>query len=148
MLFRRHTVLPTVLAAVVMFGVSFLWHGVVLKDLEDLHVPLTLYFVLAGLVHLCIGFVLTIATHKAIEYEWISLNGPFPLMAFLLGAAFGFFVFLLIFVLGVSFTKGGVVHIVVDIVWQMVEQGLGGLAVSLGLIYDMRQSFLEDERAR
>jgi hypothetical protein len=37
--------------------------------------------------------------------------------------------------------------VVVDILWQMVEQGLGGLIVSLGLIYDMHRSFLESERA-
>lgn len=148
MFLRRFILLPTLLAAVVMFGVSYLWHGVILKDLQDLQIPLTLYLVLSGIVHLCIGLVLTIGTHKAIEYEWISLKGPFPLMTFLIGSASGFFVFLVIFILGISFTKGGVVHVVVDILWQMLEQGLGGLAVSLGIIYDMRQSFLEDERAQ
>ena len=148
MFLRRFILLPTILAAVLMFGVSYLWHGVILKDLQDLHIPLTLYLILSGLVHLGLGLMLTICTHKAIEYEWISLKGPFPLMAFLIGAASGFFVFLVIFVLGIGFTKGGVVHVVVDILWQMLEQGLGGLAVSLGIIYDMRQSFLEDERAQ
>jgi hypothetical protein len=148
MFLRRFILLPTLLATVVMFGVSYLWHGVILKDLQDLQIPLTLYLILSGIVHLCIGLVLTVCTHKAIEYEWISLKGPFPLMAFLIGAASGFFVFLVIFILGISFTKGGVVHVVVDILWQMLEQGLGGLAVSLGIIYDMRQSFLEDERAQ
>jgi hypothetical protein len=39
-----------------------------------------------------------------------------------------------------------VVHIAVDILWQMVEQGIGGLMVSLGIIYDMHKSFLESER--
>ena len=37
-------------------------------------------------------------------------------------------------------------HIVVDILWQMLEQALGGLMVSLG-IYDMHRAFLEHERA-
>jgi hypothetical protein len=38
-------------------------------------------------------------------------------------------------------------HVVADILWQMIEQGMGGLAVSLGIIYDMHKSFLEQERA-
>jgi hypothetical protein len=46
-----------------------------------------------------------------------------------------------------SFAKSGAVHMLVDVLWQMVEQGVGGLMVSLGIIYDMRQSYLEAERA-
>ncbi len=147
MLFRRHILLPWLLSTVMMIILSFLWHGVVLMDLQELRVPVTLYSVLAVLVYLVIGLVLTFCTHKAIEYEWISLKGPFPFMSFLIGAAVGFFVYLLIFGLGMSFAKPGVVHIAADVLWQMLEQGIGGLMVSLGIIYDMRQSFLEDERA-
>lgn len=147
MLLRRYILLPWLLSTVVMLGMSFLWHGVVLMDLQELRVPLTLYSILAVLVYLVVGLGLTIFTHKAIEYEWISLKGPFPLMSFLLGAVAGFFVYLVIFVLGMSFAKPGVVHIAVDILWQMFEQGLGGLMVSLGIIYDMRETFLENERA-
>jgi hypothetical protein len=36
--------------------------------------------------------------------------------------------------------------VLVDVLWQMVEQGIGGLAVSLGIIYDLHQRFLEQER--
>jgi len=147
MLFRRYILLPWLLSTAVMLGLSFLWHGVILVDLQDLRIPLTLYSILATLVYLVIGLVLTLCTHKAIEYEWISLKGPFPLMSALIGAAVGFFVYLVIFVFGMSFAKPGVVHIAVDVLWQMLEQGVGGLMVSLGIIYDMRQSFLEDERA-
>ena len=55
--------------------------------------------------------------------------------------------YLVIFVLGMSFAKHDVVHVAVDVIWQMFEQSLGGLAVSLGIIYDMRERFLEQERA-
>jgi TRAP-type mannitol/chloroaromatic compound transport system permease small subunit len=56
-------------------------------------------------------------------------------------------VYLVIFVLGMSFAKNGMAHVVVDIIWQMVEQSIGGLMVSLGIIYDMHQRFIEQERA-
>ncbi len=144
---RRFILLPWLLSAAVMFGLSYVWHGLVLSDLQELKIPQPLYHVLAAVIYLVLGLAITIATHKAVQYEWISLKGAFPVMVMLLAAAIGFFVFLLIFVLGMSFTKPGMMHVVVDILWQMFEQGIGGLAVSLGMIYDMHKRFLEQERA-
>lgn len=147
MIFRRHILLPWLLAAVVMYGLSYLWHGVILSDFQDLKIPKPLYLSLAAVVYLVLGLAQTLLTHKAVEHEWISLKGPFPLTAMLLSAPVGFFVYLVIFTLGMSFAKHGIEHIVVDVVWQMLEQAIGGLMVSLGIIYDMHQRFLEQERA-
>lgn len=146
MTWGRHIYVPWLFSSILMFLLSYLWHGIILSDLQELGIPKTLYLVLSAMLYILIGFALTLAVHKAIQYEFISLKGAFPFMSFLLGAAVGFVVFLVIFVLGFSFTKHGVVHVVVDILWQMLEQGLGGLAVSLGIIYDMHQRFLEQER--
>ncbi len=129
-----------------MFGLSYLWHGVALNDLQELTIPLSLYFCLAALIYLVIGLAFTLAVHKAIQYEWISLKGAFPFYSTLIGAAGGFFVYLVIFVLGMSFAKAGMMHVMADVLWQMFEQGMGGLAVSLGIIYDLRQTFLETEQ--
>jgi hypothetical protein len=147
MLLRRYILLPWLLSGVVMYGLSYLWHGIILNDLDELRIPHALYFILAGVVYLVLGLGLTISVHKAIQYEWISLKGPFPAMCMLLAAAVGFFVYLVIFVLGMSFAKSGAMHVVVDALWQMVEQALGGLTVSLGIIYDMHRRFMEQERA-
>ena len=65
-----------------------------------------------------------------------------------IGAAVGFVVYLLVFILGMSFASREMVHIVVDILWQMLEQGLGGLMVSFGLMYDMHRTFMDAERAK
>ncbi len=130
-----------------MYTLSYAWHGLFLQDLVDLKVPLTLYLVLAAVVYLLIGLLLTLAAHKAIELEFISLKGAFPMKTTMLGGVFGFFVFLLLFILGMSFTKNEVTHILADALWQMFEQGIGGLGVSLGIIYDLHQTFLEQERA-
>ncbi len=129
-----------------MFILSYLWHGVALNDLQELTVPKSLYFSLCVVVYLVIGLALTIGMHKAIQYEWVSLKNAFPLFSVMVGSAVGFFVYLLIFVLGMSFAKNGMVHVFVDVLWQMFEQGMGGLAVSLGIIYDMRQTYLETEQ--
>jgi hypothetical protein len=147
LLLQRHILAPWFAAAVTMFGMSYVWHGIALTDLEELRIPLTLYFLLAGLVYIGLGLLLTFAVHEAIRREVISLKHAFPFAAFLLGAVVGFCVYLVIFVLGMTFTKHGMMHFVVDILWQMAEQALGGLAVSLGIIYDMHKRFLEQERA-
>ncbi|MCB0763132.1 MAG: hypothetical protein R2815_10390 [Flavobacteriales bacterium] len=144
---KRGILVPWLLSGALMFGLSYLWHGIALRDFAELKVPLALYLALAAIVYLVIGLGITLITHKAIEYEWISLKRAFPLMTMLLSAAVGFFVYLVIFVLGMSFAKHDVVHVAVDVIWQMFEQSLGGLAVSLGIIYDMRERFLEQERA-
>lgn len=147
MLLRRFIILPWLLSSAVMFGLSYLWHGQVLSDLQEVRVPLPLYFILAAVVYLILGLTLTMGVHKAVQSEWISLKRAFPFTSMLLGAVLGFVVYLVIFVLGMSFAKSGAVHMVVDALWQMMEQALGGLTVSLGIIYDMHQRFLEQERA-
>lgn len=147
MLLRRHILLPALLSGAVMYLISWLWHGLALHDLDELSVPMTLYFTLAGVVYMLLGFALTFAVHTALQHEWISLKHGFPLASGLVGSIVGFVVYLVIFVLGMSFAKGGMVHVVADVLWQMFEQAVGGLCVSLGIIYDMHKRYLETERS-
>ena len=147
MLVRRHILLPTLLSALVMFLLSWVWHGLALTDLQELKIPKALYFTLAALVYLVIGLGMTLGIHQAVHIEWVSLKRAFPLTSMLIGGAVGFFVYLVIFVLGMSFANSGMMHVLVDVLWQMVEQGMGGLAVSLAIIYDMHKSYLEAERS-
>ncbi len=146
MFLKRYILAPWLFSTAIMFGLSYLWHGIALNDLQELPIPKTLYYLLALLVYLVIALALTIGTHKAIEYEVVSLKSAFPFFSAMLGAAAGFFVYLVIFVMGISFGRHDMVHFLVDLLWQMFEQGLGGLAVSLGIIYDMHQSYLESEQ--
>lgn len=129
-----------------MYGLSYLWHGVALNDLDELRVPLALYLVLAGLVYLIIGLGMTIGIHQSIVHGLIGLQRGFPVKAMLSGGVIGFVVYLIVFILGVSFAKHGMMHVVVDLLWQMVEQAMGGLVVSFGIIYDLHRSFLETEK--
>ncbi len=130
-----------------MYLLSWVWHGLALTDLEELSIPKPLYFGLAALVYLILGFGITFIIHTAIQHEWVSLKRGFPLSGLLIGAATGFFVYLIIFVMGMSFAKSGAVHVAADVLWQMLEQGMGGLVVSLGIIYDMHQRYLDAERS-
>ncbi|MFZ1688917.1 MAG: hypothetical protein WAU70_15950 [Flavobacteriales bacterium] len=145
MLHRRRFLASWLPSTIVMFGLSYVWHGIALRDLTELRIPLTLYFILAALVYLVIGLVLAIGIDKAIVYKVITLQTGFPFKAMGLGALVGFVVYLMVFILGMSFAKHSVVHVVVDVLWQMLEQSLGGLCVSLGIIYDLHKTHLEME---
>ncbi len=147
MLRERHILVPWLASAVLMYGLSYAWHGIALNDLRELKVPHALYLGLSALVYLILGLGMTFGMHQAIAHHWIGLRQGFPLKGMLFGAVVGFVVFLIAFIFGMSFTDHKIMHVLVDVLWQMAEQGLGGLVVSFGIIYDLHQGFLENERA-
>lgn len=142
---RRGFLVPWLAASVVMFGMSYLWHGLLLTDLEELTMPLWLYLLLAGIVYLVIGFLLTMLIDQALLHNWIKLKKGFPLVSFLVAGVLGFFLYLLVVVMGNSFSDHGAKHVMIDILWQMLEQGVGGLCVAFGIIYDVRKIQVEME---
>lgn len=148
MLRERRIWLPWISSAVLMFGLSYVWHGLALNDLRELRIPVALYLALSALAYVIIGLGVTVAMHQAIQHEWIGLRQGFPLKGMLVGAIIGFLVFLIAFLFGMSFTDHAVMHVLADVTWQMFEQAMGGLFVALGIIYDLHQNFLENERAK
>jgi hypothetical protein len=112
------------LASTAMFAMSMIWHGIILNDLKFLEIDLTLFYSLAALAYLVIGFVLTFA------YNYLSMGIGLKLKGFFLGVACGFFIYLIAFVLGISYNADDAAHTTVDFVWQMIEQGVGGSIVS------------------
>lgn len=148
MLRERRIWVPWIASSLVMYGLSYVWHGLALNDLNELHIPLWGYLVLSALAYIIIGLGITLAVHAGIQHEWIGLKQGFPLKGMGVGAIIGFIVFLLAFLFGMSFTARGVMHVLADVCWQMAEQAMGGLVVAFGIVYDLHQTFLENERAR
>ncbi|HNK69749.1 MAG TPA: hypothetical protein PKH36_13570, partial [Flavobacteriales bacterium] len=60
---QRRILVPLSLSALVMFGLSWVWHGLALNDLRDLTIPLGLYIALAAVAYLIIGAILTFSIH-------------------------------------------------------------------------------------
>ena len=109
----------------IMLGLSYLWHGLILNDINslqyDLSIFLWLLFVLYIFIALFLSFILSVYTpenNKRLKHVTI-------------GVFFGFLIYLIAFVLGVSFSEGGLNHILVDFVWQMLEQGIGAGVISV-----------------
>ncbi|PCJ88408.1 MAG: hypothetical protein COA57_03270 [Flavobacteriales bacterium] len=104
-----------------MYVLNYAWHGFVLNDYMRLSIPLETYFVMASIVYLVIGLVITTVSTFINTGKHLIRKGT------LVGVAIGFFIYLIAFVLGVSFhSNSQMEHIAIDFAWQMAEQGAGG----------------------
>lgn len=112
------------LSLISMLSLSYVWHGVILNDLRNVNYPPWYFFILLLLVYSIISFVLTAG------FKYTAPQSNFVFKGFMGGVAIGFFIYLVAFTLGVSFKSGETKHIVVDFLWQMIEQGVGGVVVA------------------
>jgi hypothetical protein len=113
---------------VVMYGVSYLWHGVLLNDLSRISYPLHIFLLLVALVYFGISLAIVALTRLLPHISNITLRG------WLIGLSVGVFIYLIAFALGISFYANPTFkHILFDLVWQMVEGSMGGLVAGWAL---------------
>jgi len=143
----RKFILSWFLSSAVMFGLSYLWHAYLLTDMKDVTYPLTVFLILAALVYFMIGGVLYGLINYLVNNGLVDPKSNFLVKNMMLGAVVGFCFYLITFILGLSFNPHGIEHIIADFVWQMFEQSVGGLVISLVFVYDARKSQLEHEGA-
>lgn len=120
-----------ILSAIVMFGLSYVWHGIVLNDYKLISYPFGIYLVSAGVVYLVIGFLMSrifIAEFLGRFTEKTVVRGLIS------GSALGLIVYMTALVAGVSFSNGlEMKYLALDVAWQVIEQTFGGLVI--GLVY-------------
>lgn len=119
-----------------MYGAFYFWHGIFLNDLNNISFPIFIFLGLAALVYLGISFVL----FRIFESKYLIKQIYSPMLRGVAsGVIVGFFLFALVTVLGISFTKNQyLTYILADCAWQMVEQVIGGIVIAFGkiIIYD------------
>jgi hypothetical protein len=117
-------------SSVVMFLLFYAWHGLFLTDFSRLTYPKEIFLFFTSFVYLIIGFI----SAKVIDVKWLDKYFKRkPLIKGLIsGAAFGFTLFLVSTVVGVSFSTGSKLeNLLLDGCWQVIEQAAGGLAVGI-----------------
>jgi MFS family permease len=129
-----------------MFAISYVWHGVVLNDFDRISYPFQVYLVSAAVVYLVVGFLMCRIFIAEFLDRYAEKAIPRGLMT---GAGLGVIVFMSTLVFGVSFSQGfDPKFLVMDLVWQIFEQTLGGLVI--GMVYMFVFEFipqpLEEER--
>jgi hypothetical protein len=114
--------LSWLLCFVAMYGISYVWHGVVLNDFLKISYPKDVFMIVAGVVYFIIALVITILT-----YALKKIKDSFK-YGIAVGAASGIFIYAVAFLLGISFNAViDVKMIAFDLGWQTFEQGFGGL---------------------
>ncbi|HRE73083.1 MAG TPA: hypothetical protein PK637_14325 [Flavobacteriales bacterium] len=133
----RRFLISWLLSSGLMIMLSLLWHGVILNDLRNLPFHGSFFLVLTGLAYLAIGFLLNVLILN------IEFNENHFLKRALLGGALGFFIYLIVLTLGISYHTRGFEHLVIDFSWQMIEQAVGGMIVNLCLNIYRRMDAIE-----
>jgi len=133
------------LSSLLMFLLSYVWHGIFLTDLSRLSYPKALFLFFAAIVYLMIGFIVT----KAMDFKIFDkhLKRKPVLRGLIAGACCGIAFFMIATVVGVSFSTGSKLeNMILDITWQLIEQGMGGLVVGIVrlLIFEPSVDLQED----
>ena len=117
--------IATFISATVMFGLCYYWHGILLNDIQLISYDKTLFFGLLAILYLVVGGALSfvLMNYKPEEHRILK--------HFTISVAFGFMIYFIAFVMGVSFQGEGLEHTLVNFTWQMIEQGVGGFAISV-----------------
>ena len=135
---NRKILISWIVSSIVMFIASYLWHGVFLNDFSRITYPKAIFFIVASVVYLTIGFIIA----KAYEIKYESLLQKKPrLKGTLTGAICGLLIYLITMVVGISFSKTMTTeYLLIDLGWQMLEQAIGGFAVGVTHIILIRKS--------
>lgn len=124
----RKLLFSWIVAAMVMFSLSYLWHGIILNDYDRLDYPKSIYLGASIVAYLVIGLVVS----KAYEIKILDKFEKKPVIRGIIGGvASGFIIYLIAFVVGISFGGRKIEYVIVDLFWQMFEQSIGGLAVGI-----------------
>ena len=129
--YGKRFVIGWIISSVLMFGLSYIWHGVILYDYAQITYPLGIYLTASAIAYLFIGFLVN-RTFVMPFFDKIShhplLRGP------AIGFACGVLVYIIATVVHVTFNKDmDLKYLVLDITWQGIEQAFGGFVV--GLVY-------------
>jgi len=132
--------LSWILSAVIMFILFYLWHGIFLNDFKRIQFPLSWFVTFAAFTYLIFGagiyFLFESSLMKKIDNYFV--RGLFT------GIIAGFSFFMIATVVNISITKHlSVSHLSVDCIWQVSEQTIGAMVITL-LKVTVREPHLEE----
>ena len=117
--------LSWLLSSLIMFGLSYVWHGVFLNDFSRLSYPKEIFLTCSIITYLILGFLVT---------NMFLMNFPKSIATkpltrgIISGVLLGIATYVVTLVVGVSFITTD--HIFFDLSWQAFEQMCGGITVA------------------
>lgn len=118
-------------SALAMYGLSYFWHGIFLNDYKIMHFPQGIFLAASAVVYLFISLLIT----RFFISKLLDRISRQPLVrGMATGFGMGILVYFIVLVAGVSFSRDeSMQDLLLDLVWQPVEQTIGGAIV--GLVY-------------
>lgn len=137
-MFNKKIIFPGLLSTLVMFCLSCLWHGVVLNDFARIQYPMPVFLGFLALLYVVISLLMVVASRYLNSPKNNYSKGA------IIGLTTGGIVFLIAFVLGLSFTPNyEPIMALMDFVWQIIEQTSGGLVAAYAITaIERREAFL------
>ena len=121
--------LSWILSSLVMFSLSYLWHGIFLNDFARLSYPKEIFLTGSIITYLILGFLIT----KIFLMPFPKSIAKNPLLRGVIsGVLLGCATYIVSLVVGVSFsTTLTPKYILFDMLWQTLEQTCGGITVAI-----------------
>ncbi|MEM7162856.1 MAG: hypothetical protein AAF487_10510 [Bacteroidota bacterium] len=125
----------SIVSAIFMFALSFICHGFVLGDFENLSITLGAHLIKSAVAYLLLGLIMVVVFNKfknRLAHKYFGL---------FVGVIIGLLFYSFILIFGDSFMNSFIYHsfeknhILFDYSWQMVEQGLGGLIAARAILF-------------
>ena len=130
-----------IISFLVLYAISYLWHGVFLNDLSRVTYPINFFLFFVAIVYFVIAFILTFLTQFLVQLGKNKVK-----RGIMIGLPMGLFIYLIAFVFGVSFYSNPTfAHIAFDACWQVIEQGFGGMVagaiLSVSEVFSSKRAF-------
>jgi hypothetical protein len=121
-----------ILGSVLMYSLFYMWHGVFLNDFKKISFPFTWLIIFTSIAYITISFLL----YAVYESKPMKNVYNFFVRGIFSGLLLGFVIFAISTVVTISISRHlSAQHLMLDCVWQMVEQTIGGLLLGLVRVF-------------
>lgn len=121
-----------ILGSVLMYTLFYMWHGVFLNDFKKINFPFTWLIIFTSIAYITISFLL----YAIYESKPMKNVYNFFIRGIFSGLLLGFVIFVVSTVVTISISRNLTAkHLMLDCVWQMAEQTIGGLLLGLVKVF-------------
>jgi CDP-diglyceride synthetase len=121
-----------ILGSILMYALFYTWHGVFLNDFKKISFPFTWLIIFTSIAYITISFVL----YAVYESKPMKNVYNFFFRGILSGALVGFIIFVISTVVTISISRNlSAEHLMLDCVWQMTEQTIGGILLAVVKVF-------------
>ncbi|CAN5144109.1 hypothetical protein BH09BAC5_BH09BAC5_28320 [soil metagenome] len=143
-IYGKRFIISWLVSSLMMFGLSYVWHGIVLYDYDQITYPIAIYLTASSIAYLFIGFLVS----RSFLIPFLDKVSHHPLLRGpAIGFACGILVYILATVVHVTFNKDmDLKYFLLDITWQGIEQAFGGFVVGIVymLVYEPHPMHIEE----